>query len=157
MSQILHVSINGMKKEIPIEPDELLLDVLRREGHKGVKRGCEEGTCGTCTILLDGKAVKSCIMLAAQTENRSIITIEGIGTREKPHIIQQAFVDEGVVQCGFCIPGMIIAAKSLLDNNPAPTKEDVKLALDGNLCRCTGYSGQIKAVMNAAAKMRGDK
>ncbi|PWI46728.1 (2Fe-2S)-binding protein [Candidatus Heimdallarchaeota archaeon B3_Heim] len=157
MSQILHVIINGTSKEIPIEPDELLLDVLRREGYKGVKRGCKEGTCGTCTILLNDKAVKSCILLAAQAKNCSIITIEGIGTRDNPHPIQQAFVDEGVVQCGFCIPGMILSAKNLLDNNPNPTKDEVKMALDGNLCRCTGYSGQIKAVLAAAPVMRGEK
>lgn len=157
MSQILHVTINGSHKEITIEPNELLLDVLRQEGYKGVKRGCKEGTCGTCTILLNGKAVKSCIMLAAQAEGGEIITIEGIGTRDKPHPIQQAFVDEGVVQCGYCIPSMILAAKNLLDNNPNPTKNEVKFALDGNLCRCTGYSGQIKAVLAAAAFMRGEK
>lgn len=157
MSQILRVTINNSKKEIPIEPDELLLDVLRREGYKGVKKGCKEGTCGTCTIIFNGKAVKSCIMLAAQAEDGTIITIEGIGTRDNPHPIQQAFVDEGVVQCGFCIPGMILAAKNLLDNNPNPTKNEIKFALDGNLCRCTGYSGQIKAVLAAAAVMRGER
>lgn len=157
MSQILHVTINGIQKEIAIEPDELLLDVLRQEGYKGVKRGCKEGTCGTCTILLNRFVVKSCIMLAAQAENGEIITIEGIGTRDKPHPIQQAFVDEGVVQCGFCIPGMILSAKNLLDNNLNPTKEEIKFALDGNLCRCTGYSGQIKSVLAAAEVMRGEK
>ncbi|MHA1975722.1 MAG: (2Fe-2S)-binding protein [Candidatus Hodarchaeales archaeon] len=157
MSQILHVAINGVKKEMHIEVDDLLLDVLRREGYKGVKRGCKEGTCGTCVILLNGKAVKSCIMLAPQAEKGEIITIEGIGTRDNPHPIQQAFVDEGVVQCGYCIPGMLLAAKNLLDNNSNPTQDEVKMALDGNLCRCTGYSGQIKAVLAAAAVIRGEK
>ncbi|MCK4848929.1 MAG: 2Fe-2S iron-sulfur cluster binding domain-containing protein, partial [Candidatus Heimdallarchaeota archaeon] len=114
MSQTLHVTINGIKKNIEIQPNEILLDVLRREGYKGVKRGCSEGTCGTCTIIFNDKAVKSCIMLAAQAQNGTITTIEGIGTREKPHPVQQAFVDEGVVQCGFCIPGMILSAKNLL-------------------------------------------
>ncbi|MHA1444458.1 MAG: (2Fe-2S)-binding protein [Candidatus Hodarchaeales archaeon] len=157
MSQILKVSINGVKKNIEIQLNEILIDVLRREGYKGVKRGCNEGTCGTCTIIFNGKAVKSCIMLAAQAQNATITTIEGIGTREKPHPIQQAFVDAGVVQCGFCIPGMILSAKNLLDHNPNPTKEEVKMALDGNLCRCTGYRGQIEAVLQAAAVMRGEK
>ncbi len=157
MSQILHVTINGEQKEISIEPDELLLDVLRRVGYKGVKRGCKEGACGTCTIILNGYAVKSCIMLAAQAENGEITTIEGIGTRDNPHPIQQAFVDEGVVQCGFCIPGMILSAKNLLDKNPNPTEEEISFALDGNLCRCTGYSGQIKAVKAAAEAIRGEK
>ncbi|MHA2054474.1 MAG: (2Fe-2S)-binding protein [Candidatus Hodarchaeales archaeon] len=156
MSQILHVTINNVKKELKIEPHELLLDVLRNEGYKGVKRGCKEGTCGTCIIILNNKAVKSCIMLAAQANNSNITTIEGIGTRDNPHPIQQAFVDEGVVQCGYCIPAMILVTKNLLESNPNPSKEEVKLALDGNLCRCTGYSGQIKAVMNAAAHMRGE-
>ena len=153
----IKVTINGETRILAIEPNELLIDVLRREGYKGVKRGCDEGTCGACTIILNNRAVKSCILFAAQAHGGSITTIEGIGTREKPHPIQQAFVDEGVVQCGFCIPGLILSAKSLLDRNPNPTKGDVKEALDGNLCRCTGYSGQIKAVLSAAATMRGEK
>lgn len=153
----INVKINGKTKILTIESNELLIDVLRKEGYKGVKRGCDEGTCGACTIILNGRAVKSCILFAAQVHEGSITTIEGIGTRENPHPLQQAFVDEGVVQCGFCIPGIIISAKALLDRNPSPTKDDVKQELDGNLCRCTGYSGQIKAVLNAAAVMRGDK
>ena len=153
----VHVTINGRAKVLTVEPSSLLIDVLRREGYKSVKRGCDEGTCGACTISLNGRAVKSCILFATQAHEGSIITIEGIGTREDPHPLQQAFVDEGVVQCGFCIPGIIISAKTLLDRNPSPTKDDVKYALDGNLCRCTGYSGQIKAVLNAAAVMRGEK
>ncbi|MFX1508242.1 MAG: (2Fe-2S)-binding protein [Promethearchaeota archaeon] len=153
----IHVKINGDSRILLIEPNELLIDVLRREGYKGVKRGCDEGTCGACTIILNDRAVKSCILLAAQAHGGSITTIEGIGSREDPHPIQQAFVDEGVVQCGFCIPGLILSAKALLDRNPSPTKGDVKVALDGNLCRCTGYSGQIKAVLNAAEVMRGEK
>lgn len=157
MSQTLHVTINGVKKDIEIQPNEYLIDVLRRTGYKGVKRGCNEGTCGTCTIIFNDKAVKSCIMLAAQAQNGTITTIEGIGTRENPHPIQQAFVDEGVIQCGFCIPGMLLSAKTLLDHNSNPTKEEVKMALDGNLCRCTGYRGQIEAVLKAAAVMRGEK
>ncbi|MFX1284030.1 MAG: (2Fe-2S)-binding protein [Promethearchaeota archaeon] len=153
----INVIINGKRKILTIEPNELLIDVLRKEGYKGVKRGCMEGECGSCTIILNGRAVKSCIMFAAQAHEGSITTIEGIGTRENPHPLQQAFVDEGAVQCGFCIPGIIISAKALLDRNPSPTKDDVKRALDGNLCRCTGYSGQLKAVLNAAAMMRGEK
>jgi aerobic-type carbon monoxide dehydrogenase small subunit (CoxS/CutS family) len=153
----IRVTINGERRILVIEPNELLIDVLRKEGYKGVKRGCDEGTCGACTIILNERAVKSCILFAAQANGGSITTIEGIGTREKPHPIQEAFVDEGVVQCGFCIPGLILSAKTLLDRNPNPTKQDVKIALDGNLCRCTGYSGQIKAVLSAAAAMRGEK
>jgi len=157
MSLLLKVKINGVEKKIEIQPNEILIDVLRREGYKGVKRGCNEGTCGTCTIIFNEKTVKSCIMLAAQAQNGTITTIEGIGTHEKPHPIQEAFVEAGVVQCGFCIPGMILSAKNLLDNNPNPTKAEVKMALDGNLCRCTGYRGQIEAVLKAAAVIRGEK
>ena len=157
MSQLLHVTINGVEKDLTIEPNDLLLDVLRREGYKGVKRGCNEGACGSCTIIFNNKTIKSCIMFAAQAHLGEIITIEGIGTRDNPHPIQEAFVEEGVVQCGYCIPGMILAAKNLIHNNPSPTKNDIKMALDGNLCRCTGYSGQIKAVLKAAAVMRGEK
>lgn len=153
----IDLTINGKTKTLSIKPNELLIDVLRKEGYKGVKRGCAEGSCGSCTVILNGRAVKSCILFAAQAHGASITTIEGIGTREKPHPLQQAFVHEGAVQCGFCIPGLILSAKALLDRNPTPTKDDVKIALDGNLCRCTGYSGQIKAVLNAAAIMRGEK
>lgn len=156
MTQTIRVEINGNKKELTVEPGVILLDVLRREGYFGVKRGCDEGTCGACTVILNGKAIKSCIFLAVQAHNGKITTIEGIGTREQPHPLQTAFVEEGVVQCGFCIPGLLLSAKALLDSKPSPTKEDVKTALDGNLCRCTGYSGQIKAVLNAAAVIRGD-
>jgi aerobic-type carbon monoxide dehydrogenase small subunit (CoxS/CutS family) len=156
MTQTIRVTINGKEKELTIEPGEILLDTLRREGYFGVKRGCDEGTCGACTIILNGKSIKSCVFLAAQAHNGKITTIEGIGTREEPHPLQTAFVEEGVIQCGFCIPGLLLSAKTLLDNNPSPTKEDVKTALNGNLCRCTGYSGQIKAVLNAAAVIRGD-
>ncbi|MHA1972312.1 MAG: (2Fe-2S)-binding protein [Candidatus Hodarchaeales archaeon] len=156
MKQKINLTINGEKKTLMVEPHELLLDVLRNEGYKGVKRGCKEGTCGTCTVLLDGKAVKSCILLAVQVHGREITTIEGLGDIDNPHPIQQAFVDEGVVQCGYCIPGMVLSAKALLDKNPNPSKEEVKFALDGNLCRCTGYRGQIEAVLKAAAKIRGE-
>ncbi len=157
MALEIEVIINGQQKVLTIEPYDLLIDVLRREGYKSVKRGCSEGTCGTCTIILNGRAVKSCILLAAQAHKGSIVTVEGIGTRDQPHPLQQAFVEEGAIQCGFCIPGIILSAKALLDNNQSPTKEEVKQAMDGNLCRCTGYSGQIKAILSAAAMMRGEK
>lgn len=157
MKHQINVILNGKRKTFKINPSEMLLDVLRREGYKGVKRGCNEGTCGACVILLNGRAVKSCIIFAAQAHECEITTIEGIGTKERPHPIQKAFVKENVVQCGFCIPGMILSAKVLLDKNPRPTQEEIKFALDGNLCRCTGYRGQIEAVLNAAERMRGGK
>ncbi|UCE15208.1 MAG: (2Fe-2S)-binding protein [Candidatus Heimdallarchaeota archaeon] len=153
----INLTINNHPKTFIIDPSELLIDVLRREGYVSVKRGCDEGTCGACVVLLNGKAVKSCILLAAQAHEGTITTIEGVGTRDQPHPLQLAFVDEGAIQCGFCIPGILLSAKALLDKTLSPTKEEVKIALDGNLCRCTGYSGQIKAVLKAAAVMRGDK
>jgi aerobic-type carbon monoxide dehydrogenase small subunit (CoxS/CutS family) len=157
LSLKISITINNQTKTFQIHPQESLLEFLRREGYKSVKRGCDGGSCGACVVILNGRAVKTCILLAAQAHESEIITTEGIGTRENPHPLQQAFVEEGVVQCGYCIPGMILSAKALLDNNPTPTIEEVKMGLDGNLCRCTGYSGQIKAVLKAAAIMRGEK
>ncbi len=153
----INVTINGRKKELTINPADTLLEVLRREGYKSVKKGCGEGQCGTCTVIVDQKAVKSCIMLAGQAHGREIVTIEGIGTPENPHPLQKHFVEKGAVQCGYCIPGMILSAKALLDENPAPDESDVREALDGNLCRCTGYVKQIEAVLSAAAEMRGEQ
>jgi aerobic-type carbon monoxide dehydrogenase small subunit (CoxS/CutS family) len=153
----INLTINGVVKTVEIKPDETLLDLLRRVGYKSVKRGCNEGHCGSCTVLIDGKAVKSCVYMAGQAHNRNITTIEGIGTSEKPHPLQKHFVQKGAVQCGFCIPGMILSAKALLEENPSPTEEDIKEGLDGNWCRCTGYVKQIEAVQAAAAEMRGGK
>ncbi len=157
MTLEIQVTINGQPKVLTIEPSELLIDVLRREGYKSVKRGCDEGTCGACTVILNGRAVKSCILLAAQVHKGSIVTVEGVGTRDHPHPLQQTFIEEGAIQCGFCIPGILLSAKALLDSNHSPTNVEIKQAMDGNLCRCTGYSGQIKAILSAAAIMRGEK
>jgi aerobic-type carbon monoxide dehydrogenase small subunit (CoxS/CutS family) len=152
----LNVTINGVQKTFEIHPGEILLDLLRREGYRGVKRGCQTGECGACAILLDGRAVNACIMLAAQAEGREITTIEGIGTPEKPHPLQVAFAENGAVQCGYCTPGMIVSAKALLDENPDPTGDEVRDVLAGNLCRCTGYVKPIEAVLAAARTMRGE-
>ncbi len=133
------VTINGEKKKFKVNAEEKLLDVLRREGYKSVKFGCGEATCGSCTVIMDGKAVYSCILFAFQADGRDIWTTEGVGTFDKPHPIQRALVDEGAVQCGFCIPGMIMSAKAMLDMNPEPSEEEVREKMDGNLCRCTGY------------------
>lgn len=149
----LNTTINGIKKTYEIQPNELLLDFLRREGYWGVKRGCETGDCGSCTVLVEGKAVASCVMLAAQVEGRSVVTIEGLGTTQHPHPLQQSFVEAGATQCGFCNPGMIIAAAELLTSNPKPSQKEIAEALDGNLCRCTGYVKQIEAVQRAAEKI----
>lgn len=152
----INVTINNVEKEIEIKPDETLLSLLRRLGYRGVKKGCGEGHCGSCTVILDGKAVKSCVMLAGQAHNRKITTIEGIGSPDKPHPLQKHFVEKGAVQCGYCIPGMILASKALLDAVEDPDEDQVREALDGNLCRCTGYVKQIEAVLSAAEEMRGE-
>jgi carbon-monoxide dehydrogenase small subunit len=151
----IKLEVNGRIHEVDVKPHQTLLNVIRNElGLKGTKSGCESGECGTCTVILDGKTVHSCLVLAAQADGKKIITIEGIGTYEKPHPLQQSFVEAGAVQCGFCTPGMILSAKALLDNNPNPTTEEIKRAIDGNLCRCTGYINIIKAIKIAAQRMR---
>jgi aerobic-type carbon monoxide dehydrogenase small subunit (CoxS/CutS family) len=152
----LECLINGEPQAFEIRADELLLDVLRREGYQGAKRGCGEGTCGACTVLLDGVAVAACITYAAQANGRTILTIEGLGTPSQPHPLQEAFVKHGAAQCGFCIPGMILSAKALLDRHPDPTEAQLREALDGNLCRCTGYVKQLEAIRWAAKKLRGE-
>ena len=151
----IKLNVNGKIHEVKVKPHETLLHVIRNElGLKGTKSGCESGECGTCTVILDGKAVHSCLVLAAQAEGKKITTIEGIGTQEKPHPLQQSFIEAGAVQCGFCTPGMILSAKALLDNNPNPTTEEIKRAIDGNLCRCTGYINILEAIKMAAHRMR---
>ena len=153
----LNVTINGEEREFFVDPSMLLLDFLRSEGYLGVKNGCSEGTCGSCTVLVDDKPLKSCIMFVGQVQNKDVLTIEGLGTPGKPHPLQDEFVEEGAVQCGFCIPGMILSANALLITNPDPTEDEIKEGLDGNLCRCTGYVKQITAVKKAAKRMREEK
>lgn len=150
-------TINGITKELIAEAGEFVLDVLRREGYYGVKRGCQEGSCGSCVCLIDGVPKKTCIMYIGQIQGHEVTTIEGIHTPEHPHPIEDMFVEEAGVQCGYCIPGMILSTKSLLDHNPDPTDREIKEAISGNICRCTGYMKQIKAIKRAAAKMRGDE
>jgi len=148
------ININGKDRSLRVAPGEYLLDALRREGYKGAKRGCDNGDCGTCTVLLDGKPALSCMLFAAQAHGRKVVTIEGLGSPDRPHPIQQAFVEAGAVQCGFCIPGMVLATKALLDENPDPDEAAVRRALDGNLCRCTGYVKQVEAALLAAKKLK---
>ena len=148
----LSLTVNGELKLWNIAPGDLLLDVLRREGYFGAKRGCEKGECGACTVLLHGRPVNSCLIFAAQVEGREIVTIEGLGHGDALHPLQEAFLDHGAVQCGFCTPGMILAAKALLDRQPDPTEEQVREALAGNYCRCTGYKKPVEAVLDVAAK-----
>ena len=128
-----------------------------RLGLTGAKAGCERGECGACTVILDGEPVTSCLVLAPRLEGRRVETIEGISSGEELHPLQEAFIDESAAQCGYCIPGMIMAAKALLDRNSGPSREEIKVALSGNLCRCTGYTKIIKAVEAASAKIRGGK
>ncbi len=149
----IHVTINGTPHTWRVGPGEILLDVLRAEGFTSVKTGCGEGDCGACTILVDGQAMRACLLMAGQVEGRELITAEGLGTSTEPHLLQQAFVDSGAVQCGFCTPGMLLSAKGLLDVTPAPDREQIAEALDGNLCRCTGYKKIIEAVELAAERM----
>jgi len=147
----LSLTVNGHARTFAIAPGDLLLDVLRREGYFGVKRGCEKGECGACAVLLDGKPVNSCLMFAAQAEGRQVVTIEGLARNGRLDPLQEAFLDHGAVQCGFCTPGMILSAKALLDHQPDPTEEQVREALAGHFCRCTGYKKPVEAVLAAAA------
>lgn len=146
--------INDVEKKLSFDSRASLLELLRESGYTEVKKGCGEGHCGSCLVLLNGELVNSCQVFAAQAINSRILTIKGIGTIHSPHPIQKAFVDAGAVQCGYCTPGMILAAYYLLNQNPDPTEEEIKIALDGNLCRCTGYEKVIDAVKLAAGKMR---
>ncbi len=150
----IEVEINGERKELKVKPYHSLLDALRNAGYKGTKKGCDNGECGSCAVIMDGKSVLSCVIPAVMAHGRKITTIEGIGDVSNPHPLQKAFVEVGAVQCGFCIPGMIISSKYLLDRNPNPSDEDIKHHLDGNLCRCSGYVKQIKAVKRAAMMMK---
>jgi len=153
MKQKIKLKVNGTPYEVFVEPWKTLLDVLREEiGLTGVKSGCEEGECGACTVLVDGKAVNSCLLLAPQAQGKEIVTIEGLEGEEGLHPLQQAFVEHFAVQCGFCTPGMILSAKALLDKTPHPTEEEVRVALSGNLCRCTGYVKIVEAVLAAGKK-----
>ncbi|NLF40736.1 (2Fe-2S)-binding protein [bacterium] len=152
MNITLH--INGCDHQVDIPPAERLIETLRRLGMKSVKFGCGEGTCGACTVIVDGKARLSCLTLTAQMQGRKITTLEGIGTIDKLHPLQRAFLDEGAVQCGYCTPGMILSSKALLDDNAAPGEDEIRRALDGNRCRCTGYVAIINAVKRAAEQLR---
>jgi carbon-monoxide dehydrogenase small subunit len=151
----ISLTINGTTRELSVRPDEPLLDVLRRAGYTGVKEGCRSGDCGACAVLLDGRAVNSCLVLAGKADGSEVLTVEGLAPDGKLHPIQEAFLDEGAVQCGYCTPGMLVSAYALLSVNPDPSEDEIKEAISGNLCRCTGYVKQIEAIKKAAARMRG--
>lgn len=145
--------INGEARQCTVAPDEKLLDTLRSLDCKSVKFGCGEGTCGSCMVLVDGAPRLACLTYAAQMDGAEITTVEGLGDGDDVHPIQQAFLEEGAVQCGYCTPAMILATKALLDRTPSPSDEDIRIALDGNRCRCTGYVNILNAVKTAAGKM----
>jgi carbon-monoxide dehydrogenase small subunit len=151
MKKEVTLIVNGEEREVHVEPRQTLLDTLRNDlGLTGTKEGCGNGNCGTCTVLLNGKAISSCIVLAVEVEGQEITTIEGLAQAGKIHLLQKAFIEEGAIQCGFCTPGMILTAKAFLDTNPHPTEAQVRQAIAGNLCRCTGYDKIVRAILKVA-------
>ncbi len=151
----ISLTINGQDRRFEIAPGETLLEALRGIGYVGVKHGCEDGACGMCAVLLDGQVVHSCVMLAAQAAGRQVTTIEGLGTHEHPHPLQAAFVEAGAIQCGYCTPALILSAAALVSENPHPTETDVREAMSGVLCRCTGYVKPVEAVLRAIGTIAG--
>lgn len=151
MKTIVQLVVNGESVEAAVEPNQTLLQFLREDlGLTGTKHGCGLGDCGACTVILDGKPVNACLVLAVQARGREVLTIEGLAQNGKLHPIQQAFVDKGAIQCGFCTPGMILSAKALLDEKPEPSEPEIRTAISGNLCRCTGYQKIVEAIQEAA-------
>ena len=151
----IRIKVNGEDRQAMISPETTLLDLLRDTwGLTGTKKGCNEGDCGACTVLLDGRPINACLVLAIRADGHEVITIEGLGTPDKPHPLQSSFVELTSLQCGFCGPGMLLSAKALLDANPDPTELEIRQALSGNLCRCTGYTKIVNAVQTAAQKIK---
>ena len=151
----VRLRVNGRDIEIDVDPLATLLDVLREQlGLVGTKKGCDAGDCGACTVIMGGKAILSCLTPVLQTAGKEIITVEGLAQDGKLHPLQEAFIECGAVQCGFCTPGMLLSARALLDQNPTPTREEVKVAISGNLCRCTGYKKIIDAIMLASKRIK---
>ena len=151
----LQCELNGEARTFEVARTDLLLDVLRRHGYTGAKRGCDTGACGMCMVQVDGEARQSCVLPAARVEGASVETIEGLGTQDDLHPIQQAYLDNTALQCGFCIPGFIMSTKALLEDDPAPSEAAVRERLSDNLCRCTGYQKIVEAVLDAADRMQG--
>lgn len=147
----IEFTLNGALRQFDIEPDETLIDLLRRIGLTGTKRGCDTGMCGSCAVVMDGRAVNACILFAFQAAGRTIDTIEGVGDFDQPHPLQVAMADAGAVQCGFCTPGIVMTAKALLDEKPDADEQDFRQHLDGNLCRCTGYVKIKEALLSCSA------
>jgi carbon-monoxide dehydrogenase small subunit len=153
----ISITVNGETRTASVAPETTLLELLRDHLNlTGAKLGCDVGDCGACTVIVDGKAVNACLMLAAQAAGRNVLTIEGLATRERLHPLQKAFEDHASLQCGFCGPGVILSAKALLDENPDPTVREIRDALAGNLCRCTGYTKMLEAIQEAARVLRAE-
>jgi carbon-monoxide dehydrogenase small subunit len=153
MKQPVRLTVNGEDHDLFVEPKKTLLDLLREDLElTGTKRGCDNGECGACTVLLNGQPVNACLVLAVETNGQEVLTIEGLADGPRLHPLQQAFIQHGAVQCGYCSPGMILTAKALLDENPRPTEMEVKKAIAGNLCRCGTYNKVVKAVLSVAQK-----
>ena len=151
MKKLIRLKVNGQEQQIMVEPRQTLLDTLRYDLRLlGVKEGCSNGNCGSCTVLLDDKAANSCLVLAVEAEGQDITTIEGLAQKGELHPLQEAFIEEGALQCGFCTPGGILTAKALLDSNRYPTEAQVRQAIAGNLCRCTGYDKIVRAILRVA-------
>lgn len=151
MKKIVTLTVNGESIEAAVQPNQTLLQFLREDlGLTGTKHGCGLGDCGACTVILDGKPVNACLVLAVQANGCDVLTIEGLAENGSLHPIQQSFVDKGAIQCGFCTPGMILSAKTLLEENAKPTEHDIRTAISGNLCRCTGYQKIVEAIKDAA-------
>jgi carbon-monoxide dehydrogenase small subunit len=154
----IHITVNGKKVELMVKPFQTLLELIREDlGLTGTKEGCGLGECGACTVIVDGKTMNSCLMLAVEADGKEIETIEGLAQGENLHPVQQAFMDEGGLQCGFCTPGMILSAKALLDANPQPTDEEIRRGIAGNLCRCTGYTKIFESIKSAARIIGGEQ
>ncbi len=148
------LTVNGSTRRVTVHPGETLMEILRRDGFKGVKNGCAAGDCGSCAVLLDGRAVNSCFVFAAAAEGRAVTTVEGLEADGTLHPLQRAFLDDAAIQCGFCTPGMLMVAAELLARNPDPTEAEIREALAGNLCRCTGYVKPVQAIATAAWMLR---
>jgi carbon-monoxide dehydrogenase small subunit len=155
MTYPLELTVNGTDYEVSVPASRSLLELLRRDlGLTGTKEGCDDSECGACMVLVDDRPINSCSYLALQTDGHAITTVEGLADESHLHPLQRAFLEQGGVQCGFCTPGMLISAKALLDENPSPSPQEIRLALSGNLCRCTGYQKIVRAVTAAAAELR---
>lgn len=157
ISMEIQLTINGEQRTVAVEKSESLLDVLRRIGYTGTNKSCDTGSCGMCRVLVDGEPRESCVTPAVQADGFEVETIEGLGSQDDLHPVQEAFVDNSAMQCGFCTPGMVMTSVALLRENPDPSREEVREALDDVICRCTGYKKNVEAVLDAAERMQGRK